>query len=427
MAAGRVAPPVDELAASTGPAPVDVPSAPTTGPDAPTGPDTPVGDGPVGDAPTGPDAPVAPADAPPPPERFRLGNRPPLTGIRALALFTVLTYHSNFRTLPGTWVALQVFFVLSGFLITAMLSSEGRRHGRVSLKGFYSRRAVRLLPPLVLTIALMGIYAGLVNVADASQRIWGDSAAAMFYYADYRQAFGHAPFFGFLAQTWSLSVEEQFYVIWSVVMVAAVAMRRRSAAYGLAVAGIVLSIADRLWIVYRSAHPTTAEFTRAYYAFDSRADALFLGCLLGLLASDGYLQHWARWAVRWLTVAAAASAVFLVWILLEAPLFTDNLLVWWLPTTTVASAVLIAYFVISPRSLGSKFVGLGILVFIGDLSYTVYLVHFPVYLAINPNGTHWSFWPTELVRLAVIFAIACFSWFCIEKPLAAWRKRSAAR
>ena len=78
----------------------------------------------------------------PEPYRFRLGNRPPLTGIRALALFTVLTYHSNFETLPGTWVALQVFFVLSGFLITAMLAGEGHRNGRISLGAFYARRGV---------------------------------------------------------------------------------------------------------------------------------------------------------------------------------------------------------------------------------------------------------------------------------------------
>ncbi len=86
------------------------------------------------DGTTYPDDPTAPE-----PYRFRLGNRPPLTGIRALALFTVLTYHSNFETLPGTWVALQVFFVLSGFLITAMLAGEGQRNGRISLGAFYAR------------------------------------------------------------------------------------------------------------------------------------------------------------------------------------------------------------------------------------------------------------------------------------------------
>ncbi len=95
------------------------------------------------------------------PPKFRLGNRPPLTGMRAFALSTVLIYHSNFHTWPGSWIAIQIFFVLSGFLITAMLAGEGDRNGRISLKGFYSRRAARLLPPLFLTIALLAIYASL--------------------------------------------------------------------------------------------------------------------------------------------------------------------------------------------------------------------------------------------------------------------------
>jgi peptidoglycan/LPS O-acetylase OafA/YrhL len=358
---------------------------------------------------------------------FRLGNRPPLTGIRALGVAAVLIYHSNFKTLPGAWAMLQVFFVLSGFLITAMLSGEGRRNGRISLTGFYSRRIVRLYPPLVLTVILMGIYAAFVYVADASQRLWGDSAAALFYYADYRQAFGHAPFFGFLAQTWSLSVEEQFYVIWSVLMVAAVALGRRRLAYGFAIVGIALSVGDRLFLSVHAPHFTVPVFTRIYYAFDTRADALLIGCLLGLLASDGYLNDWGRWARRTVALGAIGATAFMIWVLFESPLFREDLVVWQLPATTIACAIILVYFVVCPVGIGSKVAGIGLLVFVGNLSYTLYIVHFPVYLAIQPNGTHWGYWPTELVRLAIIFAIAIASWFLMERPLMRWRQRSAAR
>jgi peptidoglycan/LPS O-acetylase OafA/YrhL len=305
------------------------------------------------------------------PYQFRLGNRPPLTGLRFCVLLGVLIYHSNFRSLPGAWSGLQVFFVLSGFLITAMLASEGRRKGRISLSNFYTRRAARLVPPLLLTAALLAVYAAFVHVADASQRIWGDSLAAMFYYADYRQAFGHAPFFGYLAQTWSLSVEEQFYIIWSVLMVVAVAAQRRRLAYAFAIAGIALSVADRLWIVFRAPHFNAVAFSRAYYAFDSRADALFIGCLLGLLAVDGYLHGWKRWPTRLLSVSAAAAAALLVWILVSTHLFTESVAAWWLPVSAVAAAVAIAYLVISPQGIGSRFAGLGFFVFVGNLSYTV--------------------------------------------------------
>jgi peptidoglycan/LPS O-acetylase OafA/YrhL len=337
----------------------------------------------------------------------------------------VLIYHSNFTALPGAWVAVQFFFALSGFLITSLLAGEGMRSGRISLKGFYLRRTARLAPPVMLTVLLLAVYASLVHVANASQRLWGDSAAAMFYYADYRQAFGHAPFFGFLSQTWSLSVEEQFYVIWSVLLVIAVAVHRRRLAYGFAIVGLMLSIADRLWLVYSAPHFDTAIFARIYYAFDTRADAVFLGCLLGLLATDGFLSGWRRWSTRLLAVAAFVSAGFLAWILVAARLLTETLVVWWLPLSTLAAVVVIAYFVVCPRGIGSRMIGIGVLVFIGNLSYTVYLVHFPVYQAITPAGTHWSYWPTELARVAVILAIATASWFCIERPLMAWRHRSA--
>jgi peptidoglycan/LPS O-acetylase OafA/YrhL len=341
---------------------------------------------------------------------------------------TVLVYHANFGAMPGSWVALQIFFVLSGFLITSMLAGEAQRNGRVSLKGFYARRAVRLLPPLLLAVAMVAVYATFVHVWEASQRVTGDSLAALFYYADYRSATGHAPFLGFFAQAWSLSVEEQFYIVWAVVFAVVIARGWRRLAYWLAGAGLVLSAADRTWTVL-SAHPFTGLVAdRAYYAFDTRADALFFGCLLGLLASDGYLQRWPPWAYRLLTGAAAVAAALFVWVLFRVPVFTVGTMVWWQPVTTVASAVLIAYFVLCPHSLGTRFVGLGVFVFLGELSYTVYLVHFGVYLALEPGprGTHWSFWPTELLRLAIILAIATASWFLIEQPLTRWRARSAA-
>jgi peptidoglycan/LPS O-acetylase OafA/YrhL len=119
----------------------------------------------------------------------------------------------------------------------------------------------------------------------------------------------------------------------------------------------------------------------------------------------------------------------MIWILYNAPLFQEKMVVWWIPAATLASACVIVYFVICPTGIGSRIVGLAPFVFLGDLTYTLYLVHFPVYLALEPGtyGTHWSYGPTEAVRLAIIFAIAIASWYLIEKPLTRWRQQSAAR
>ncbi len=365
-----------------------------------------------------PAAPPAPARPP-----FSLGNRPSLTGIRALLIACILIYHSNFRVMPGAWAALGAFFVLSGFLITAMLTSERQKTGRVSLGKFYSRRAVRLLPPLLTTVVLLAVYASFVRINDAADHLWGDVAGAIFYYADYRSALGHESAFGFLAQTWSLAIEEQFYLIWAVLLFVALKYGTRRVAYGLAVAGIALSVADRLWIVLRAPVWDGQVAGRVYYGFDTRADALFVGCLLGLVATGGHLEGWRPWSRRILAWLALASAATMVWLLFDVDVGARSLPLYWLPVSEVASAVIITYFLLYPESLTTRAMGIPVLVLVGNMSYAIYLFHWPVYVAISPFTVHWPFWVFQSVRLVVIGVLAVASWFLVEKPLMAWRRR----
>ncbi len=354
---------------------------------------------------------------------FRLGNRPALTGIRAVGMSFVLIFHSNFHTLPGAWSALGVFFVLSGFLITTMLASEQQKTGRISLNHFYSRRAFRLLPPLFITVALLAAYAGVVRVFAASDRLWADISGATFYYSDYRSAFGHESSTGFLAQCWSLAVEEQFYLIWAVLFFAALKYGTRRIAYAIVVAGIVLSVANRMWIVLHAAHWNSYVAGRVYYAFDTRADALFLGCLMGLLATGGHLQDWSPRAKRILSLLALASFGVFVWILFDVGLAARSLPLVWLPVSEVASAVIIIYLLFNDRTLSARALGLPLLVLLGNMSYAVYLIHWPVYVAISPFTVKWPFWVYESVRVAIILGLAFASWYLVEQPLMAWRKR----
>jgi len=377
-----------------------------------------------------PVASTAPAqtDAGPPARApFRLGKRPALTGIRAVGVSLVLIFHSNFRTLPGSWEALGVFFVLSGFLITSMLAIEHQRTGTISLSKFYGRRAVRLLPPLVLAIALLAVYAAVVPVSNAANRIWGDSAAALFYVSDYRSAFGHEPFLGFMSQCWSLAVEEQFYLVWAVLFFVALRFGNRKLAYALATTGIVVSVVNRVRIVEGAHHWNAYVSGRVYYAFDTRADALFLGCLLGLVATGGHLQEWRPWATRVLAAAALVSTGVMIWVLFYVGLGARSLPLWWLPITEITSAVIIAYFVVRPEGLGTRAMGLPLLVLVGNMSYTIYIIHWPVYVAtgvFSKTDLPWSYWPSELVRLAIIFALAAASWYLMERPMTRWRRRA---
>jgi peptidoglycan/LPS O-acetylase OafA/YrhL len=361
------------------------------------------------------------------PSRFSLGNRPSLTGLRAILVAVIVTFHTNFQTLPGSWASLNTFFVLSGFLITSMLASEHTRTGRISLGKFYSRRAARLLPPLFLTVLLLALYAAFVYVADASQRVWGDSSAAVFYYADYRQAFEHNPLYaGFLTQCWSLAIEEQFYLIWAVLFFVALRFGRRRLCYGLVLAGIAACTASRLYLVLSAPHWNIFVDDRTYYAFDTRGDALFFGCLLGLIATGNHLEDWGSGAKRLLALAAAASTAVMVWILFEVDTYARSMPLVWMTVSEVASVLIIAYLVVHPKGIGTKAMGISILVLVGNMSYTIYLIHWPVFTALSPTTTHWPYWLLDIVRLSIVGAIAAFSWYVIEKPLTRWRRRELA-
>jgi peptidoglycan/LPS O-acetylase OafA/YrhL len=359
-----------------------------------------------------------------PPKRppFRLGDRPALTGIRAVGVSLVLIFHSNFQTLPGSWVALGVFFVLSGFLITTMLATEHQKNGRISLSKFYYRRGLRLLPPLFLTVALIAVYASFVSVWNASQRIWEEAAGAVFYYADYRAAFGHEPFGPFLAQTWSLAVEEQFYLIWAALLLVTLKFGNRKLAYAMAITGIVACTVNRYRIVFGAAHWNSYVAGRVYYAFDTRGDALFLGCLLGLIATGGGLDAWKPWAKRTLTGLALISTGIMIWIIWSVSLAPRSLPLLWLPVSEVASALIIVYFVVQPQGWGTRLMGIPILVFFGNMSYTIYLIHWPIYVAISPYTVKWSYWIMDPVRLAIIFPLAIASWYLMERPLMNFRR-----
>jgi peptidoglycan/LPS O-acetylase OafA/YrhL len=355
---------------------------------------------------------------------FSLGNRPALTGVRALLMVPVVAYHASLTVLQGAWMPLEFFFVLSGFLITTMLASEQQRTGQISLGKFYSRRAVRLLPPLLMTVALLAIYASCVYVADASQRVWGDSISALFY-SDYRQAFEHDPFYsGFLTQCWSLAVEEQFYLVWAALLLVALKFGKRRIAYALALIGIVACAVNRMHIVLAAPHWTLSVGDRAYYAFDVRADALFLGCLLGLIATGNLLECWKPRAKQMVTVAALAATAVMIWVLFSVGVGARSLPLLWIPITEVASVVIITYFIVQPKGIGTRVIGVSALVLVGNMTYTIYLIHFPVFVAISPSTVGWSLWLIEVVRMAVVIPIVVASWYLVEKPLMEWRRKA---
>ncbi len=342
-----------------------------------------------------------------------LGNRPELTALRAPLAIAVLIYHQNPTVIVGAPTMVTMWAGLSGFLITSILLRDRAIHGRIGIKKFYLRRALRLLPPLYLAIIGVYIYAAFVHVGDARQRINGDVLATVFYYMDYRQAFGHEPFLGFFGHAWSLSLEEQFYFMWAPVLAFLLWRWGRKAALWFAAVGMVAVIVNReiIW-------STTHYVPRVYFAFDTRMDAWFAGCILGVVFSWGHLSDVSVNGRRWLAVAGGLSTLTLVWITQYMSLYSAAPYVWGLIVVDVTCVFILAHVIASPNGRYARVLRLRPIVHIGEITYMIYICHWPVYIILNQSALPFlDSWGVFAVRLAVTVAIAEMSWFLIEKRL----------
>ncbi|MHB1923818.1 MAG: acyltransferase family protein, partial [Acidimicrobiales bacterium] len=224
---------------------------------------------------------------------------PALDGLRALAVLAVIGYHGALGWLQGGFYGVDAFLVLSGFLITTLLISEWDRSGGISLAGFWVRRVRRLLPALLLMLAGVAAVVGLFPGVLSTAHLEADAVASLLYLANWHLAAEHASYFSAyqaqspLLHTWTLAIEEQFYVVWPLVMLAIISRRsplarvlctrnrRLGAVLAVAVAGALASAA---WM----AHLVPAgdpDPSRAYYGSDSRAQGLLIGAAAAVLCA----------------------------------------------------------------------------------------------------------------------------------------------
>jgi peptidoglycan/LPS O-acetylase OafA/YrhL len=231
----------------------------------------------------------------------RLGYRPALDGLRALAIVAVIAYHAYPDAVPGGYVGVEVFFVLSGFLITRLLLDEHRETGSIDLRGFYGRRARRLLPAVAV---LAAAYVGASLVVDVP-RLWPSLGVMAVYLTNWHNAAGH-PMAPGLSQMWSLAIEEQFYLVWPFVLAALL----RRAPHRVGPVLVALTASSFIWreLLWRSG----ATANRMYYGSDTRVGGLLLGCLVAWLTVHGVsarLRHLAApglAVVAWLSLAPPA-------------------------------------------------------------------------------------------------------------------------
>ncbi len=323
-----------------------------------------------------------------------------LDGVRAFAVLFVLFYHAYTGTFPGGFVGVDVFFVLSGFLITGILVREWDRAGRVAFGRFYARRALRLLPALF-AIAVVFILAYLIFLpaGDRTDSILPVLAAVGYVTSPLAaSSVDLAPW----QHAWSLSVEEYFYLVWPLLLVVLLRWvgRRR-----LVVAVATITV---IAVAYRIAAGLSDWTTdRIYYAADTRAEQLLIGCLLAVVMIDR------RFAPpMWLTmIGAAVLCAFVVMSAdVTAPLYRDG------GSTIIAliTATVIAGVVTHATSWFGRFLALRPLTWLGKRSYGVYLWHLPLLNFFDrtlPGAV-----PASLVGIAATFVIAALSFRYVEEP-----------
>lgn len=323
-------------------------------------------------------------------EAWRLGRRPALDGLRGIAILLVIASHVWHPYSTAGPVGVTVFFVLSGFLITALLIEEVERTGHASLHGFYARRARRLLPALLLLVLLVGTLQ-----TSLGTPLW--SLGAVVLYVGNWVAAAEGPM-GFFKHTWSLSVEEQFYVLWPLLLIAAAKLGGRRAVVVLALAGAVLSVVLRLWL-----WDGGAGAVRVRFGSDTNAAGLLIGCALaawlhGRTVTRRNRPRLAAALVAGLSVVAASDALWNYTIL--APL--------------VAMAVTPAVVLLLVRDGGLGLFGHPALRYVGRRSYALYLWHAPLLVFATIAFGERS--PLAMaVGVVATFAMAELSWRLVER------------
>jgi peptidoglycan/LPS O-acetylase OafA/YrhL len=344
-----------------------------------------------------------------------------LDGARGAAVIAVLLFHGG--VLKGGYLGVDLFFVLSGYLITSLLLAETARSGTIGLGGFWARRARRLLPALFLMLVAVCAYAVFIAKPTELNQIRGDFLATLGYVANWHLVLAHYDYWRLftspspLNHTWSLAIEEQFYVVWPLVAlgVGFIVRRGRTAiawARAMFFTSLILSIASAALAleIWHSSKGTV----RIYYGTDTRAAAILFGtALASWIAWRGAAStKRGRLSLEVLGFIATAILVWAYFRLEQGGLYSGGLLVCSLAATAVIAAITHPDSGLLARGLSARpFVEAGI------ISYGLYLWHWPIYVWLNADRVGVSGWPLLTVRLAVTLGVALLSYRFVEKPI----------
>ena len=339
--------------------------------------------------------------------------QPALDGVRALAVLAVLLFHAQVPGFSGGYLGVSVFFTLSGFLITSLLVAEHRATGTIASRAFYLRRIRRLLPASMLCIAAVLLIATVTDVFDRVTRLREQSLGALFQVANWVDLFSGGSYQELFAQQsgavsplehyWSLAIEEQFYWIWPIAfigLIAVAATRERRIVVLAVVTAVFAALAPLIAVVWGP--------DAAYWATPARAAEILIGALLALVIAGRTLPGR-------VALAAPLALVVLGVCVVTFPAVGGPAYHGALPLVAVVSAALL----MGVQVDGPVRSALSIqpLIWLGGISYGVYLYHWPIYVILDQDRTGLDGAALVFVRIGVTLVIAQLSYTLVERPI----------
>jgi peptidoglycan/LPS O-acetylase OafA/YrhL len=342
---------------------------------------------------------------------------PGLDGIRAIAVVGVIAYHLNFGWASGGLLGVGVFFVLSGYLITDLLVAEYRRLQKIHLGLFWLRRARRLLPALLVMLFVVVVWATLFDRSQLGG-LRTNLLPGIFYISNWWFIYHHVSYFARfgppspLGHLWSLAVEEQFYLFWPLILLAALRWVKDKRVIIAGILAVAAASALEMAILYS---PVT-DPTRVYDGTDTRAFALLIGAALALVwprgRSFGPISPGARRYLELIGVVSLLGIAALYWHTSQADAFIYR---GGMVVLSVLTALVIAVCV-HPGARLSEWLGVQPLRWIGERSYAIYLWQFPVIILSTRQNAGPSYGRAAL-QVAAIFIVSGLSWHFIEQPV----------
>ena len=369
------------------------------------------------------------------PRGTNLAYIPGLDGIRGVGMLNIMGVHAGVWLTGGGFYLLDSFFALSGFLITSLLIAEWRKRGTIRLGTFWARRARRLLPALFLMLLGVAFIFGVLVPAGTYPTLRGDALSSLFYFANWHFIVSSSNYFDMTSLTsplihmWSLALEEQFYLVWPLVVLGALKVFR--SLWALLAVSIVGALASALEmaLLYKPGNTT-----RLYFGTDTHAQSVLVGATLAVALAMWSERRGNRdWAARtragrWALTVVGAVGVAVSAVLYTSVKSTDSIAYrgGFLLAAVAASAVLLSVSCAQDSPVAKVF-SFPPFTFIGRISYGMYLWHFPLFTYINHARTGLSGWALFGVRFVPTLLIATASFYLVERPIrtgklfTAWR------